>query len=262
MEYSNPHICDHADLDDITSHRCGEIVDKDSCVYQISLMSALLAGVYDGQTTMADLLRHGDFGIGTFNQLDGELILFDREPHQLRADGSARMASLDQKTPFAVITEFRPTITRDLPASLDKAGFQAIVDGLAPSPNHFCALRVDGVFEQVRTRTVPRQEAPYKPMLEAVEAQPIFDFESVGGTLIGFRSPDYVQGINVAGYHIHFITDDRSGGGHVLDYRIRGGRLQLGLLTQLRVELPTDAHFMRADLTPADLHAAIHQVEG
>jgi len=262
MEYSHRYTCNHGTTENITSQEGENIFDKESCIYQISLMSALLAGVYDGQTTMADLLRRGDFGIGTFNQLDGELILFDRKPHQLCADGSAHQAGLEQKTPFAVVTNFRPTIAQDLPDSLDKAGLQAIIDDLAPFPNHFCAIRVDGVFEMVRTRTVPRQEPPYRPMLEAIEAQPIFEFESVCGTLVGFRSPDYVQGINVAGYHVHFITDDRSGGGHVLDYRLRKGRIQLGLLTELRVELPTDAHFMEADLNPANLHETMHQVEG
>ena len=48
-------------------------------IYQTSLMSALLSGVYEGETTMADLLQHGDFGLGTFNHLDGEMIAFNRK---------------------------------------------------------------------------------------------------------------------------------------------------------------------------------------
>lgn len=231
-------------------------------LYQTSLMSALLAGIYDGDTTMADLLKRGDFGLGTFNNLDGELILFDREIHQLRADGSASTARPEQKTPFAVVTEFKPTVTLDLPDSLDKAGVQAVVDDLAGSPNLFCAIRIDGDFEEVRTRTVPRQDPPYKPMLDAIAAQPVFDFHDVSGTMAGFRCPDYVQGINVAGYHIHFITDDRRGGGHVLDYRLRRGRLQLGLLTHLHIDLPRGGDFLAADLMPDDLHASIRQAEG
>ncbi|MDU7769054.1 MAG: acetolactate decarboxylase, partial [Serratia marcescens] len=80
-------------------------------IYQISLMSALIDGVYEGETTIAELLKHGDFGLGTFNHLDGELIAFDQEIHQLRADGSARPAGLQQQTPFAVVTFFQPSVS-------------------------------------------------------------------------------------------------------------------------------------------------------
>lgn len=76
----------------------------ESVLYQTSLMSALLSGVYEGSTTIADLLKHGDFGLGTFNELDGELIAFSSQVYQLRADGSARKAQPEQKTPFAVMT--------------------------------------------------------------------------------------------------------------------------------------------------------------
>ncbi len=60
----------------------------ESVLYQTSLMSALLSGVYEGSTTIADLLKHGDFGLGTFNELDGELIAFSSQVYQLRADGA------------------------------------------------------------------------------------------------------------------------------------------------------------------------------
>jgi acetolactate decarboxylase len=231
-------------------------------IYQISLMSALIDGVYEGETTIAELLKHGDFGLGTFNHLDGELIAFDQEIHQLRADGSARPAGLQQKTPFAVVTFFQPSVSQQFDRPITKAQLHQCIDEQVASPNLFCAVRVDGEFSHVETRTVPRQERPYRPMLEAIEEQPTFSFHQRRGTLVGFRSPDYMQGIGVAGYHEHFVTDDRSGGGHVLDYQLDHGRLQFGVITRLNLQLPHDADFLRANLCPEDLDRAIRSAEG
>ncbi|MFZ1874720.1 MAG: acetolactate decarboxylase [Chania sp.] len=231
-------------------------------IYQVSVMSALLDGVYEGDITMAELLKHGNFGLGTFNHLDGELIAFDREVHQLLADGSARRAGLQQKTPFAVVTFFQPSVTLQVEKPISKAELHQYINQRMVSPNLFCALRVDGQFSHVETRTVQRQERPYKPMLEAIDAQPIFAFHQRSGTLVGFRTPDYLQGIGVAGYHEHFVTDDRNGGGHVLDYQLDHGRLQFGVIARLNLQLPHDADFLRADLCPEDLDRAIRSAEG
>jgi len=231
-------------------------------IYHVSVMSALLDGVYEGDVTIAELLKHGNFGLGTFNHLDGELIAFDREVHQLRADGSARRAGLQQKTPFAVVTFFQPSVTLQVEKPISKAELHQYINQLMVSPNLFCALRVDGQFSHVETRTVQRQERPYKPMLEAIEAQPTFAFHQRCGTLVGFRTPDYLQGIGVAGYHEHFVTDDRNGGGHVLDYQLDHGRLQFGVIARLNLQLPHDADFLRADLCPEDLDRTIRSAEG
>ena len=231
-------------------------------LYQTSLMSALIDGVYEGNMTIAELLEHGDFGLGTFNDLDGELVAFDNEVHQLREDGSARVASMDQKTPFAVMTNFRPTISGELMTALDKRDVQGLIDKLVDSPNLFCAFRIDGRFEHVETRTVPRQTKPYRPMLQAIERQPTYRFEETVGTMVGFRCPAYVQGINVAGFHVHYITDDRRGGGHVLDYRVLEGKLEVAKISKLRIDLPQTEHFQQATLHSEEMSKAIEAAEG
>ncbi|ANI29133.1 alpha-acetolactate decarboxylase [Yersinia entomophaga] len=232
------------------------------CVlYQTSLMSALISGVYEGNITMKQLLQHGDFGLGTFNNLDGELVAFNSEIYQLRSDGSARSAQPEQKTPFAVMTFFQPTEKRCFEHKMSRQQIHNVIDDVTETDNLFCALRIDGKFSHVETRTVPRQQRPYKPMLEAIAEQPTFEFEHRSGVIIGFRSPAYTQGINVAGYHEHFITDDRSGGGHVLDYQLENGELTFGTLTKLVIDLPQDNDFLKADLTPLNLDTAIRAVE-
>jgi acetolactate decarboxylase len=230
-------------------------------IYQTSLMSALIDGVYDGEFTIQQLLEHGDFGLGTFNGLDGEMIILDSVVHQLKSDGTARFATMDQKTPFAVVTFFEPTLTGKLDQPLDKSQIQTLIDEMVPG-NLLCAFRIDGHFAKVETRTVPRQAPPYVPMLEAIENQPEFTFENTRGTLIGFRCPPYVQGINVAGFHVHYITDDRCGGGHVLDYCVLEGAMNIAKVPNLHIALPETPDFEKATLHSDALDEAIRKAEG
>ncbi len=230
-------------------------------IFQTSLMSALLSGVYDGSMTVTDLLTHGDFGLGTFNHLDGELIALDRQIYQLKSDGGAQAARADQKTPFAVMTFFQPEYQLTLSEPIDRKAVHQLIDDAIPSDNIFCALRIDGQFRQASTRTVPEQCRPYRPMLEAIADQPIFNFHQCNGSIVGFRTPQHMQGINVAGYHEHFITDDRQGGGHLLDYHVLNGELSFGSIHKLVIDLPTDREFLSANLNPEDLDDAIRSVE-
>ncbi|WP_312740299.1 acetolactate decarboxylase [Cedecea neteri] len=235
--------------------------NKENMIYQTSLMSALLSGVYEGETTMADLLKHGDFGLGTFNELDGEMIAFNSNVYQLRSDGSARAASPQQKTPFAVMTWFKPQYRLRIDSTTSRQKLHEIIDAKIPSDNLFCALRIDGHFRHAHTRTVPRQKPPYRAMTDVLDDQPVFRFNGRKGVLVGFRTPQHMQGINVAGYHEHFITDDRQGGGHLLDYQLEQGVLTFGEIHKLMIDLPADSAFLNANLHPENLDAAIRAVE-
>lgn len=225
-------------------------------------MSVLLKGVYEGEVTYAELAKHGDFRLGTFNDLDGEMIAVDGKFFQLRPDGSAHLVDPTQKTPFTVMTFFRPEVTQRLERPLTRPELYARLDALAPSQNLFYAIRIDGRFSRVVTRTVPRQAKPYRPLIEVVQGQATFEFENVTGTVAGFRSPDYAQGISVAGYHLHFITGDRSGGGHVLDLTSEDAMLAIDHRPGLHVELPETAAFLSAGLGKAGTSEAVKKAEG
>ncbi|ALB67630.1 acetolactate decarboxylase [Cronobacter dublinensis] len=258
MSHATDCSCEESLLETVRALR-----DKDTeCViYQTSMMSALLSGVYEGNTTIADLLTKGDFGLGTFNELDGELIAFSHEVHQLRADGSAREARPDQKTPFAVMTWFKPHYRQRFDRPMSRQQIHDVIDRQVPSDNIFCALRIDGHFRHAHTRTVPRQTPPYRAMTDVLDDQPVFRFDGRDGVLVGFRTPQHMQGINVAGYHEHFITDDRQGGGHLLDYQLENGVLTFGEIHKLMIDLPSDPAFLNANLHPDNLDAAIRSVE-
>ena len=230
-------------------------------VFQTSLMSALLDGVYDGDLPISELLGHGDFGLGTFNALDGEMVVLDSICYQLRGSGEAARADPALCTPFAVVTHFVPTITQALPTNRSRAEVAEIVGHLIPSENYLYAMRITGDFDWVRTRTAARQTKPYPPLRAATRNEPVIQFEDVSGIVAGFRTPLYEQGIGVPGGHVHFIDHDRKRGGHVLDYAIRQGTLELCLATDLHLALPLNKAFGRAHLSPDDLATQVAETE-
>ena len=230
-------------------------------IYQTSLMSALLDGIYDGETTVATLLEHGDFGLGTFNALDGEMLILDGICYRMRADGTVTPAEGDERTPFAVVTEFRPTVSIPVttPATRDEA-VRLITDTLQSS-NYLYAVRLTGEFEWVRVRAVERQEKPYRPMSEAIRGEKTIEFGRSAGVVAGFRTPLYGQGIGVPGGHVHYIDADRRHGGHVLDFKLLSGTIDICIGTDLHLELPLTAEFKNAELSPDDLADQVEQTE-
>jgi acetolactate decarboxylase len=235
-------------------HRAGEL-------YQTSLISALMAGIYEGDVTYGQIRKYGDFGLGTFNDLDGEMVGFDGTFYQLRSDGSARTVNDDQKTPFAVVTFFQPERRLDAVQQMAKSDLLAMIEK-ATDANLFSAIRVDGIFDEVHTRTVQRQTRPFPPLTEAAKHQAEKVFTNVEGTLAGFRSPTYAQGIGVAGFHLHFLRQDKRAGGHALDYRLRTGKVQICTVDDLRVELPTSAEFLKTKFEDRALNEKIKAAEG
>lgn len=236
------------------SHRAGEL-------YQTSLMSALIAGIYEGATTYGEIRKHGDFGVGTFNDLDGEMVGFDGVFYQLRSDGSARLVNPDQKTPFAVVTFFQPQQDLDLTRKTTKGDLLAMIEKTTDA-NLFSAVRVDGEFDEVRTRTVQRQAKPFPPLTEAAKHQAQKVFTDVKGTLAGFRTPAYAQGIGVAGFHLHFLRFDKKAGGHALDYQIRAGKVRICTLLDFHVELPSSGEFLKTNFEDQALSEKIKASEG
>ena len=243
-------------------HPAGQDPAAATETYQTSTMAALLDGIYDGDMTIAELLTHGDFGLGTFNHLDGEMIILDGACHHLRADGSASIAAGGDRTPFAAVTWFKPHVTIPVTSPASRRDVTDIVNQASKTANLIQAIRVDGLFRQVRTRTVMAQSPPYPPLTQATADEPITDFSHIAGTLAGFRTPDYEQGISVAGYHLHFINEPRSRGGHCLDYEIEQGEIRISTSSELHLSLPRNEAFLKADMSPENVARQIRQTEG
>ncbi|WP_207260939.1 acetolactate decarboxylase [Desulfovibrio sp. Huiquan2017] len=216
-------------------------------LYQYATIDALLAGVYDGNLTMDRLLTHGDFGLGTLNGLDGELVVLDGVAYHAAAGGQTDIPAGAAMTPFACVTHFTPGIVLALPAIHGLDALNAAVTARLPSKNRFYAIRIDAAFDRVRTRAIPRQTPPYAPLAEVTKQQVITDF-SGPGTLVGLYSPDFVKGINVPGFHWHFLTGDRTGGGHVLGCSFASTDAHLDEIRSFALDLPDSSDFDRLDL--------------
>ena len=218
-------------------------------LFQTSTIDALLAGVYDADLSCGDLLKHGDFGIGTFDRVDGEMVVLEGTMYQIKGDGKVYKPDPNCKTPFATICHFNPEKTISINTSTDYKRIEFLIDAAAPSRNLFCAIKITGQFRLMRTRSVPAQRKPYPPLKEVTNKQPEFDMNNVFGTIVGFRCPPYVNGINVPGYHLHFINGDRTRGGHVLDFEIIDGRCDIDILHQFFLRLPDTKDFAETDLS-------------
>ncbi|WP_018663891.1 acetolactate decarboxylase [Heyndrickxia acidiproducens] len=229
-------------------------------VYQLSTMTSLLDGVYESDMTFAKLKKFGDFGIGTFNHLDGELIAFDNQFYQLKS-GTAKLVEPDDKSPFCSLTHFTTDITYKVDGPVTRVELENLIKDLVHSENLFYAIRVDGVFKDMKTRTVSYQDHPV-PMTEAVKSQPVYSFQNIKGTLAGFWTPMFVQGIAVGGFHLHFIDDARTGGGHVFDYVLDYGTIQISKKTNMNLELPETEAFLNANLSRSDLADELEKTEG
>ncbi len=221
-------------------------------LFQASTITALMNGVFDGSMTYKELGEHGDFGLGTFNRLDGEMVELDGRFYQVKTDGVAYPVNDSMITPFADVTFFDADEKISFNESANLTKLQDFLLSEMPSKNVFYAIRIDGTFDYVKTRSVPPQSKPYSNLTMAVKNQSIFQFYNQSGTIVGFWSPSYVSGVNVAGYHFHFLTADRKAGGHLLDLRLRNASIAIDYTPEFFMDLPGGDQFAQADLSGAN----------
>jgi acetolactate decarboxylase len=238
----------------------GSIAYSNDTLFQTSTISALMQGVFDGNTTFKDLRAYGDFGLGTVQSLDGEMVELNGRFYQVKSDGVAYRLNDSTKTPFAEVTFFKPDETVVSNGTSNLTQLDRYLDSKLDTKNIFYAIRIDGTFDYVETRSVPIQNKPYPTLSEAVKGQKIFEFHNVTGTIVGFRCPVYVNGVNVPGYHMHFLTANRSAGGHLLDFKLRNASIKVDNLNEFEMVLPNNEEFNKADLS-GDQQASLTKVE-
>jgi acetolactate decarboxylase len=231
-----------------------------STLYQVSTATALVEGIYQGAVRVRTLREHGDLGLGTFENLDGEMVIVDGRFFQARSDGSVTEVDDNVLAPFAVITRFAPDPAIVIQQCPDLSHLLAQFDQLRHSDNFFFALRVEGHFSYVRTRAMCRTEEGV-PLIQAAAVQPEFEFHDVLGTLVGFWTPEYAKTLNVPGYHLHFLSADHKSGGHLLECSGLNLRLQIQREGDYRVALPETEDFVKADLR-RDPGADLAKAEG
>ena len=227
-------------------------------LFQVSTSNALVQGVFQGAVTVQDLKRNGDFGLGTFEGLDGELIMLDGVCYRATGGGVVTSPPDDARVPFAVVTHFQPDLTLTTEAG-SLTDLTTALDASRPSENLFVGIQASGQFERLSLRAACAAESG-ENLLEATAHQSEFRVVDIEGTLVGFWAPLYARAVNVPGYHFHFLSKDRDLGGHVLD--MVAGPLEVGIHveSELHIAIPETEEFLAADLS-GDHQEALHQAE-
>jgi acetolactate decarboxylase len=218
---------------------------KHNCVFLSAPIDALMKGCYEENMSLSELKRHGNFGLGTFNNLDGEMVMLDGTVYQLKEDGFAHKMDDTVETPFSCVTFFSPTTVEEIDRELEYVEFKNLLDRLIPSENMFFALRIDGDFSYIRVWSVPKQES-HRPISEVKPA--VFEYHNVKGTLAGFFTPRFIKSLLNPGYHLHFLTDDRLHGGHLDQCRLNRLSIGLQIIPRLELNLPITIDYLTAKL--------------
>jgi acetolactate decarboxylase len=230
-------------------------------LYQVSTIDALMQGVYDGVQPVGELKKHGNFGIGTFEGLDGEMIVLDGKVYQAKADGRIYPVADSATTPFATVTYFERDITATTDRSMNFSVFSTEMGSRLPSQNMIYAVRMHGTFPWMKVRAIPAQQKPYPSLTDAAKNQSVYTYENTTGTVVGFYTPVFFKGLNVAGYHLHFISDDRLTGGHILDFTVpSNATVEYDITPAFAMPLPTSGAFTGVDLSQ-DLSKDLAKVE-
>jgi acetolactate decarboxylase len=215
---------------------------KQNSVYLSAPVNALIEGIYRSTTTIREIREKGNFGLGTFNRLDGEMVVLEGEVFQMKADGNAYPVSDDEQTPFACVTNFTPDTLDEFPEPPGQDLF-SLIESIIPSVNMLYAIRVDGTFRQVKTRSVPPQDN-YRPLVEVAREQPEFIYNDIEGTMVGFHTPDFLEGVGVPGIHLHFLSADHTCGGHLLACDPETMTIGIQHIPQLIMGLPMSVDFL------------------
>jgi len=238
---------------------CAERAERD-VLFQTATLGALVEGVFDGNLAVGELKKRGDLGLGTFDAMDGELVMLGGHVYRVRADGKAEAVGDEETTPFATVTFFEADHTGSLEGPFDLAHLEEMLDKVLPTKNIPYAIVIEGTFARVKTRSIPRQTKPYPRLAEVTAKQSTFEFENVRGSLVGFRCPQYMKGLNLPGWHLHFLTADRTAGGpcsercsllqggHVLELVTDKVRFAIDYTFAIYVALPKGGGFYEADL--------------
>ncbi len=227
-------------------------------IYLCAPVIALVEGIYQEKIPLSQIREHGDFGLGTFDDLDGEMVILDGRVYQITAQGRVHQADEHASTPFACVTYYSPSSHDELEGELSYVDFRQWLQRLLPSPNIFYALRIEGRFASMRLRSVPRQEN-YRPLVEVAKEQSVFSFTDIEGSLAGFFTPSFLSSLNVPGFHLHFLSADMRHGGHLLECVPSRVKVGVQMISTLELALPLSLDYLTRDFkrnTDQDLEQA------
>ena len=231
-------------------------------LYQHGTLGTLMAGLLEGTMEMNEILKHGDLGIGTLTGSDGEVIILDGVAYHADAHGNFKQLDGSEMTPFSTVTPFKPDVSFDVRHITDSENLLNKTKSHAASENLFFAVKISGKFENVHVRMMPKQEKPYTKLIESAKQQPEYHYDQIDGTIVGFYAPTLFHGIAAGGFHLHFVDKDKTVGGHVLDFEMNHGDVEISNIETLEQHFPVNnATFLESDIDYSTVHEDIKQSE-
>ena len=217
-------------------------------LFQHNTLAALMSGLYEGTLTIGELLKKGNFGIGTLSGINGELIVLDGKAYIATGDKKVRQVEDNETVPYAAVSHHEATLSFQQEEKNASEELFKKIENEFNSENTFYTIKMTGDFDMMHVRMAPGA-AEGEAFAKVAENQPEYKEENVKGTIVGFWTPEMFHGVSVAGYHLHFISEDFTFGGHVLDFIIDNGTVEIGAIDQLNQSIPVqDRKFLFADL--------------
>lgn len=232
----------------IQEEKKSEVTEKSDMFYHYSVWYAFVNKIFDGNLTAKELKTKGDIGLGSYDRLDGELIMLDGVLYRATEDGKVTEAKDTDKIVYANAAFFDTEKTFKIAKIENYASLRAKINEQLPSKNLFYAFKIHGDFKKMKCGGLHKQEKPFKNGLDVlIPNRPIFERENFKGTMVGFFCPEFIGDINVKAYHLHFVSDDKKFAGHVMEFEAENLEVEIDLINKYQFDLPTTDEFLKGE---------------
>jgi len=223
--------------------------DGEGTITQASTINAVLKGLYDGEITFGELKKYGDFGVGYFHKMAGEVLALDGVFYRIKSDGLTEIVKDSDKTPFFMIAMLKSDSDHFTNRKLDYNELKQYILKMLPRKKSFYAIKIKGVFTNLKARTLLRQAKSYSGIGSVIKSQVRFNIPSeTKGTLIGFYTPDFMEGVSIPGFHFHFMSEDKTKGGHVNSLNVVSITIEFKELKKFQLLIPENQDYHNANL--------------
>lgn len=206
-------------------------------IYQYSSKNGLLANNYIGDLSVKTIKEKGDFGLGTFNMVDGEMVISDGNVYQVTTKSKINNMHDEVLSPFVVTKFFSSDTTFLVRGGMSLDSLKTVLSNVLINKNTPVAVKIKAKFTSLKSRSVDKAQNLSTTLEEIVAKQTVFNFNDVDGKIIGFWYPEYFDGVNFTGFHLHSLLNDLSGGGHLLDCKLENAVVEIDYASGVEIEL-------------------------
>lgn len=222
--------------------------DKDT-FFQYNIWWGFVNKIFQGNLTVKEMKERGDIGLGSYDLLDGELVMLDGISYRFRDDGSVAVADDDDKVIYVNAGFFEPEMTFEITEQINYDRLREIINLKLPTLNQFYSFKISGEFDYMKCGGLDKQEKPFRDGLDVlIPNRPIFEQSDFTGTIVGFYCPEFIGNINVAGYHIHAVSEEKDFGGHVMEFQSKSLKVEIDPMLNYHFQLVDSEDFMNVQL--------------